>query len=315
MKEIVWCEIYRPKLVAETILPVDLQQTFQAMIKQGEIPNLLLVGRSGVGKTTSAMALLEELGCDYLFIPASLRGNIDTLRNEITQFASSMSFTGKRKYVILDESDYLSYAVQPALRNFMEEYSKNAGFILTANYKNKILPAIQSRCSTIEFNFSKEETQKLAIKFYKRVIEILEKENVTFDKKVIAQYIQTYTDKGSLDFRKVLNELQRYSSTGAIDSTILINSKPESFNELIACMKEKNFTKVRTWIGQNSTNDTHVLLREFYDHANELFNPSFIPELVLILAEAQRDSAFVIDQEICLAAAFAKIMAENGWRS
>jgi len=312
-EEYLWTEKFRPKSIQDIILPPEMIQSFQSMVDHKEIPNLLLCGQPGSGKTTIAKALLEQLECDYLFIPASLRGNIDTLRTEVTQFASSVSFSGKRKYIILDEADYLNYTVQPALRNFMEEYSRNAGFILTCNYKNRIIPAIQSRCSTIEFNFSKDETNKLAAKFFKRVIKILEQENIKFDQKVLATYIQNFSQKGNLDFRKILHELQRYSVSGEIDAGIL-STKTETFNELLSFMKAKDFTKVRTWISTEANNDTQTLLREFYDQASVHFTPSFIPELVTILADAQYTSAMVVDQEICLAAALVKVMVSAEWK-
>ena len=312
-QQYLWVEKYRPNKIEDIILPPELLKQFQSMIDKGEVPNLLFCGGPGSGKSTTAKALLEQLGCDYLFIPASLRGNIDTLRTEIAQFASSMSFTGKRKYVILDEADYVTNTVQPALRNFMEEYSKNCGFILTCNYQNRIIPALQSRCSTIEFNFSKEETSNLAAKFFKRVLEILELENIKVDKKVLAIYIRNFAERGDLDFRKILHELQRHSLQGEITSSIL-NSKIENFNELLDFMKKKDFTKVRHWIATEANNDTQALLRDFYDHASEHFTPQYIPELVIILAETQYTSTMVVDQEICLAAALVKIMCSADWK-
>ena len=313
-EEHLWVERYRPHLIKDCILTPELQNTFEQIINEGEIPNLLALGPPGVGKTTVLMALCEQLEVDFIFIPASMEGNIDTLRNKIAQFASSMSFTGKRKYIILDEADFLSYATQPALRNFMEQYSSNCGFLLSANYKNKILPALQSRCSTIEFNFSKSETAKLAARFFNRILEILEKEQITFDKKAVAAYVQNYVKKNSLDFRKILNELQRYAVGGTIDSGILVNSKVESFNELLGYMKDKDFTKTRLWISTNLNNDTQTILRQFYDESVDYFAPQFIPELTLIIAQSSYESNFIIDQEICIAAFCVKCMMEAVWR-
>ena len=219
-EDFLWVEKYRPKTVEDTILPVDLKRTFQNFVDQGNIPNLILAGSAGVGKTTIARAMLEQLGCDYIVINGSMNGNIDTLRNEILSFASSMSFSGGRKYVILDEADYLNAnSTQPALRNFMEEFSKNCGFILTCNFRNRIIDPLHSRCSVIDFKIGKADMAKLAAQFFKRVITILDSENVKYEQQVVAEVI----NKHFPDWRRVLNELQRYSATGAIDTGLLTN--------------------------------------------------------------------------------------------
>lgn len=309
-EQFLWAEKYRPKTIAECILPIDLRQTFEQMIAQKDIPNLLLVGPAGPGKTTVARCMLEQLGCNYLFIPASMRGNIDTLRNEIANFASSVSFNGKRKYVILDEADYLTHTTQPALRNFMEEFARNCGFVLTANFLNKIIPPLQSRCSTIEFVFRNEDKPTLAMAFYKRLMEILNAENVQADKKTVVAVVQKFFP----DFRRILNECQRYSAGGKLDSGILTDFKKVSVAELLGFMKGKDFTNVRKWVGENLNNDSQSIFREFYESSKDLFASPFIPELVLILAKYQYQSSFVVDQEINLAACLVEVMMGAIWK-
>lgn len=303
-----WSERYRPKKVEDCILPDDLKFTFLKFQEQGNIPNLLLSGGSGCGKTTVARALLETLNCDYLMINGSLKGNIDTLRNDIQSFASSMSFKGTRKYVILDEADYLTHATQPALRNFMEEFSRNCGFILTANYRNKIIAALQSRCSIIEFDLLKSE--KLKLKFLKHIKSILQKENIEFDPNAIIALIAEYFP----DCRRILNELQRYSVKGKIDIGILNNFQSVTINNLITQIRSKNYTNVRRWTTENLNNDESSIYRTFYDEASNLFKPSYIPELVLTLAKYQHQAAFSLDPEINFSACMAEIMVSAEWK-
>lgn len=307
-EEFLWTEVYRPKKVADTILPADLKATFQNFVNNGQVPNLLLCGGPGVGKTTIAKAMLEELDSDYIYINGSLNGNIDTLRNDIQNFASSVSLMGGRKYVILDEADGLNpNSTQPALRGFMEEYAKNCGFILTCNFKNRIIgPIANSRVSVIDFKIKKSDMALLAAQFYKRVKMILETENIKYDEKVIAEVITKYFP----DWRRVLNELQRYSAIGTIDSGILANLQDVSIKELISFMKEKNFTGVRKWIGQNSEADQSTLFRAFYDTAATHFKPASIPQLVLTLGKYQYQAAFVADPEVNLAACMVEIMVD-----
>ena len=301
-----WTEIYRPKTIADTILPAELKAVFQQFVDQGNIPNLILSGSAGVGKTTVARALLEELGCDYIIINGSNEGRlIDTLRNEITNFASSVSLMGGRKYVILDEADYINpNSVQPALRNFMEEFSRNCGFILTCNYKNRIIEPLHSRCSVIDFKISKSDMAKLAAQFFKRVQTILETENVTFDKTVVAEIIQKYFP----DWRRVLNELQRYSATGSIDAGILTNMTEISINALMGLLKEKNFTEIRKWVAENTDNDQNIIMRTIYDNAPKYFDTPAIAELILVLSKYQYQAAFAADSEINLTACLVEIM-------
>ena len=308
--EFLWVEKYRPRTVSDTILPDNLKQTFQQFVDNKNIPNLLLAGGPGVGKTTIAKAMLDELECDYIVIKGSLSGNIDTLRNDIMQFASSMSLVGGRKYVILDEADYLNpNSTQPALRNFMEEFSKNCGFIMTCNFKNRIIDPLQSRCSVIDFNIDKKIGQILAAKFMKRVEGILQTESVQFDQKVIAELIMKFFP----DWRRVLNELQRYSATGKIDTGILSNLSDENFKNLIGYLKTKNFTEMRKWVATNLDNEPVVLFRRIYDHSNTLMKKGSVPQLVLTIADYQYKSAFVADQEVNMVACLTQLMAECEW--
>lgn len=309
--DFLWVEKYRPKNIEDVILSSTHKAIFQNFFKDGEIPNLLLTGKAGVGKTTIARALLESLNKDYIIINGSLNGNIDTLRNDIKTFASTVSISGGRKYVILDEADYLnSQSTQPALRNFMEEYSQNCGFILTCNYPSKIIKELHSRCSVIDFNIPKEEKPKLAAQFYRRVLEILSNENVEFEGKVVAAVIEKYFP----DYRRVLNELQKYAATGKIDTGILSNLLEESFKDLIDYLKNKDFTNVRKWVAEHSDIEPSELFRKIYDTASTVLKSSSIPQVVLILADYQHKSSFVVDQEINNVACLTEIMVEGEFK-
>jgi DNA polymerase III delta prime subunit len=305
-EEFLWVEKYRPHTIADTILPDELKTTFQQFVDNKNIPNLILSGTAGVGKTTVARAMLDELDCDYIVINGSMHGNIDTLRNEITSFASTVSFKGGRKYVILDEADYLNAnSTQPALRNFMEEFSRNCGFILTCNFRNRIIEPLHSRCSVVDFKINTADTAKLAGQFFKRVVGILKTEGVEHEKAVVAEVIQKHFP----DWRRCINELQRYSATGKIDSGILVNLQEENFKQLVGYLKGKNFTDMRKWVAENADTDSSVLFRKLYDAANTHVKPNSIPEFILILADAQYRSAFVADQEINTVSAMVNIMA------
>jgi DNA polymerase III delta prime subunit len=303
--EFLFVEKYRPRKIDDTILPYELKTVFKEFIANNNIPNLILSGGPGVGKTTVARAMLEEISADYIIINGSLSGNIDTLRNEIMQFASSVSFQGGRKYVILDEADYLNAnSTQPALRNFMEEYSKNCGFILTCNFKNRIISPLHSRCSVIDFDIKSAEKPKLASEFFERLKKILEMEGIEYEDKVVAAFIQKHFP----DWRRILNEIQRYSAVGKIDTGILSNLQEVSIKELMNSMKAKNYTNVRKWVAENINNDTNTIFRKLYDKAGDLFKAQSIPQLCLILADYQYKAAFVADHEVNLAACLAEIM-------
>ena len=307
MQEFLWVEKYRPNRLEDCILPDELKNTFQQFINQQNIPNLLLSGSAGVGKTTVAKAMLEELGADYIVVNGSLHGNIDTLRTEIMNFATTVSFSEGRKYVILDEADYLNpQSTQPALRNFMEEYSKNCGFILTCNFKNRIIEPLQSRCSVIDFLFPKKLAPSLAGSFFTRVKTILDEEQVKYDEKVLAEIIQRHFP----DWRRVLNELQRYSVSGIIDIGILSNSSQNAFKSLIALLKGKQFSDMRKWVAQNIASDPTSIMRQLYDSSSEVIKASSIPQLVLLIGEYQYKSAFVADQEVNLVAFLTQVMAD-----
>lgn len=305
-EEFLFVEKYRPKTVEDCILPENLKNTFQEFVNQKNVPNLLLSGSAGCGKTTVAKAMLEQLECDYIVINGSMNGNIDTLRNEIKNYASAVSFSGGRKYVILDEADYLNpNSTQPALRNFMEEFSKNCGFIMTCNFKNRIIDPLHSRCSVIDFKIKKSDLPGLAAQFLKRACNILDLEKIKYDKKVVASLITQYYP----DWRRVLNELQRYSATGKIDEGILVQFSETNFKLLLDNMKKGDFPAVRKWVGENSDTDTDVIFKDLYDNAYDVIVPTSIPDLILILSKYQYQAAFVANPEINMAAAFLEIMS------
>lgn len=311
MEDFLWVEKYRPRKVADTILPDELKQTFQEFVDQGNVPNLILCGGPGVGKTTVAKAMLEEIGADYIIINGSLDGNIDTLRNKVMQFASSVSFTSGRKFVIFDEADYLNpQSTQPSLRNFMEEFSRNCGFILTANYKKRIIEPLHSRCSVIDFKILKKDMPKLAGQFFKRVCHILEVEGVTYDRDAIGVLISRYFP----DWRRTLNELQKHATMGHISADILGGLSSDSFKLLLAALKDKQFTTVRKWVGENSDIDSTVLFRALFDGINEFIKPESAPSLILTLADYQHKAAFVADPEINIMACLAEIMRDVSFK-
>jgi len=306
MKNFLWVEEYRPKDVSSCVLPKNLKDTFTEFVESDNIPNLILSGGPGVGKTTIAKAMLDQIGATYMMINGSEESGIDVLRTKIKNFASTVSLEGGRKYLILDEADYLNpQSTQPALRGFMEEFHKNCGFILTCNYKNRLIQPLHSRCSVIEFSIPKSEKQNLASEFFKRVISILEKEEVKYDKRVIAEVINNHFP----DWRRTLNELQRYAISGSIDAGMLVNIGDVNIKELMAGMKNKEFTNVRKWVVNNLDNNPVDLLRVVYDNLYEYVDGSTIPHCVVVLGEYQYKSAFVADQEINMMACLTEIMA------
>ena len=307
MDDILWVEKYRPQTIEECILPSELKQTFQQFVDNEEIPNLLLTGTAGVGKTTIAKAMLEQIGCTYMMINGSEESGIDMLRTKIKNFASTVSMDGKRKYVILDEADYLNpQSTQPALRGFIEEFSRNCGFILTCNFRNRIIEPLHSRCSTVEFRIPNAEKPHLAMGFMKRVQHILETENVKSDERVVAELINKFFP----DWRRCLNELQRYSATGNIDAGILVNLSDTSIKELVSFIKDKDFKSCREWVVHNLDNDPHRIYRRVYDSLSGNVPDSAIPHCVLILGNYSYKSAFVADQEINLLACLTEMMIE-----
>jgi len=306
--DFLWVEKYRPKSVSECILPVGLKNTFQQMIDSGQCQNLLLSGRPGCGKTTVARAIASELETDCLIINCSEDGNIDTLRTKIRNFASTVSFSGNNKIVILDEFDYSNpQSMQPALRGFIEEFANNCRFILTCNYKNRIIEPLHSRCTNIDFKFSNDDKVEMSMKFMDRLKDILNKEEVKYDEKVLAKLILRYFP----DFRKLLNELQRYSVIQkTIDSGILSLSGEIMIKDLLTAMKAKDFAAVRKWVVSNISNDPVHIFRKIYDGLYENFEPSTIPQAIVILADYQYKSAFVADQEINLTACLIQLMMD-----
>jgi DNA polymerase III delta prime subunit len=311
MDDFLWVEKYRPKTIEECVLPTALKETLLEFVSKGDLPNLILSGGPGVGKTTAAKAMLDELGLTYMFINGSEESGIDVLRTKIKNFASTVSLHGGRKYLILDEADYLNpQSTQPALRGFIEEFHKNCGFILTCNYKNRLIPPLHSRCSVVDFTVPKSEKKELAEQFFRRVMNVLVVEDIKFEPKAVAEVINKFFP----DWRRVLNELQRYSVSGRIDAGILVDISEVNIKELMQSMKQKEFTNVRKWIVNNIDNDPTRLFRRLYDNLYDYMDGSSIPHVVVILGEYQYKAAFVADQEINMLACLTEIMARGKFK-
>jgi len=304
MSQLLWVETYRPKTIQNCILPDSLKKPFQEYVNQKTIPNLILAGGPGVGKTTVAKAMCNEVGCDYLVINGSDESGIDTFRVKIKNYASSMSLAGGRKVIIIDEADYLNpNSTQPALRNAIEEFASNCSFIFTCNYKNRIIEPLHSRCAVVDFTLKNGDKAKMAKEFFVRTKEILRSESVDFEDKVVAELIKKHFP----DFRRVINELQRYSQFGKIDSGILSHIANVSISEIVKHMKEKDFSSVRKWVASGDY-DANVVFRQIYDALYDVLKPQSIPQAVLIIADYQYKQAFVADGEINLVACLIELM-------
>lgn len=307
MEEFLWCEKYRPKTIVDCVLPERLKKVFQEYVDKKSIPNLLLTGSAGTGKTTAALAMCEEIGLDYLFINSSDERGIDTLRMKIRGFASTVSLTDSRKVIILDEADYITPEAQAALRGAIEEYSSNCTFILTCNFKGRLIEAIHSRCSVIDFTLKSDEKPKMAALFFKRLSDILQKENVSYDKAVLVKIVEKYFP----DYRRTLNELQRFSTSGNLDAGVIAQINDlKNIADLVKCLKEKDFGAMRKWVTVNSDVDASRVFRKIYDGMSEYLASHSIPQAVVILAKYQYQAAFVSDQELNLVAALTEIMIE-----
>ena len=305
--DFLWVEQYRPKTIDDCILPDSLKSLFSAFVKKGEISNMLFSGTAGIGKTTVAKALCEQMNCDWIMINGSEEGGIDVLRNKIKNFASTVSLSGGKKVVILDEADYLNpQSTQPALRGFVEEFHKNCRFILTCNFKNRIIEPLHSRFSNIEFKVNPKDKPKLASRLFERAVYILKEQNVSYEDKVLVELITKHFP----DFRKLINELQRYSVSGSIDAGILVNVSDENLKTLVTHLKGKAFSDMRKWVVNNLDNDPVKIFRKIYDTLYTNLEPSTIPHAVLIIADYQYKSAFVADQEINLVACLTELMSQ-----
>lgn len=308
--EYLWTEKYRPKTIDECVLAKDLKKTFNEIVASGQLPNLLLTGTAGLGKTTVARALCNSLNLDFILINGSEESGIDVLRNKIKQFASTVSLSGGYKVVILDEADYLNAnSTQPALRGFIEEFSNNCRFILTCNFKNKIIEPLHSRCSIIEFNTNKKSLASLASEFMKRLIFILKAENVSYHEQTLAELIIRHAP----DWRRVLNECQRYGMSGEIPSAILVGMSDQSIAELANHLKNKDFKSMRAWAVNNASLDSTVIFRKLYDSLYDVVSPASIPDAVLIIAEYSYKSSFMADRELNLVACMTELMGSVKW--
>ena len=304
-----WVEKYRPQTLADCILPAAVKATLEAAIKQQNVTNLLLTGRAGTGKTTVAKAIVRDMGADALTINASEEGNIDTLRSRIKDYASTMTLGGGRKYVILDEADYLTAATQPALRAFMEEFAKNCGFILTANFPQRIIAPLHSRCSVVDFKIPALERPGLMQAFWKRACDVLKQEGVTHDPKVVSQVIALYFP----DFRRVLNELQRFSASGELSQAILSQLTDKDVADLFAALKAKDYAKMRKWVVNHEDMDSTAFYRMLGEHVPKQVDISSLPELIVLMADYGYRAAFCADSQLNTLACLVEIMSGAKW--
>ena len=307
MKDFLWVEKYRPKKVSDCILPDTTINVFKGFVNQGEIPNLLLSGTAGVGKTTIAKALCEEIGASYIIINGSDEGRfLDTVRNRVRQFATTVSLTSgaAHKVVIIDEADNTTNDVQLSLRTAVEEFHNNCRFIFTCNFINKIIEPLHSRCTVVDFRIKPDESQKLQASFFQRLMQILASEKVKYEQKVIAKLIKRYYP----DWRRLINECQRYAATGNIDSAILVDVADVNLDTLLKALKSKHFSVVKNWVVQHMDNDPTMVMRKIYDSLYDVLKPSSIPEAVLIIAKYMNSIPIVPDQEVNLLACLTEIM-------
>lgn len=310
--QIIWSEKYRPLTIDDCVLPDNLKKDFTSIRDSGKLPHLLLAGPAGTGKTTVAKALCKEMGIDVYYINASLNGNIDTLRTEIVRYASTVSLSGSsHKAIILDEADYLNpNSTQPALRGVTQEFASVCSFIFTCNFPNKIIEPLHSRCKTYNFQYKSKEKPKLAKQIYSRIISILDQEGVDYKKDVVTQLVLKYFP----DFRKMINEIQAFSSSGTLDESVLLTFDTINIDQLASAMADKDFSKMRKWVVQNVDNDVPMILRKIYDTVEDYMEPDSIPLAIVHLADGQYKSAFVADQEINLVATLTNLMAECDWK-
>lgn len=306
-EEFLWCERYRPQKVVDCILPDRLKKVFQDYVDKQSIPNLMLTGTAGVGKTTVALAMCDEIGLDYLYINASDERRLDDFRGKIKGFASTVSLIDKKKVIILDEADNIFGDTQSALRAAIEQFSNNCTFILTCNFKSKLIEPIHSRCSVIDFGLKSDEKPKMAEAFFKRITDILKKENISYDKESLISIVKKYFP----DYRRTLNELQRYSTSGTIDAGVAAQiGNIRNVSDLIQNLKDKDFNAMRKWVVVNSDIDTSTIYRKIYDSLNEYLKPEYTPQAIIILAKYQYQGAFVADPEINLVACLTEIMVD-----